>query len=491
MARRPKSNQRRSGSRMLDAVLRKDFVAFIEKVFQTVSGADDYVANWHIEAMAHALELVRIGVNNRLGIFLPPRHLKSIVVSVAYPAWVLAQKPSCRIMVVSHSLDLAVTLQRQFRQVVESDWYLRLFPHMARAARKDTETEFVTHAGGGRLAVSVGGSITGRGAEIIIVDDPMKAEMANSAAEETKVRTWFDQTLSTRLNNKKSGAMILVMQRLSVGDLAAHAVNDFWVTLELPAIAQKIEAIPLYGSGVARRHPGELLHPERESEAEYDQLRAQLGTAGFNAQYLQAPIPAGGGMLRLEWFRRYRTLPDRRTWTRILHSWDTAVEDNDNADYSVWQKWVVAPGGIYLVDQLRRRILFPELRQIALKLIANDQPHHILIEHAASGRFLAQEVWVTLPLRERPKRVPRIVPVRDKISRAGQVSALIERGEVFLPAQADFLPELEAEIQAFPKAKHDDQIDAMTQALGFWQNDILCQQKPRVFLIHGVRDRYA
>jgi len=472
---------------MLEAVLRSDFIAFVEKVFQTVSGADDYAENWHIEAMAHALELVRIGVNNRLGIFLPPRHLKSIVVSVAYPAWVLAQEPSCRIMVVSHSLDLAVTLQRQFRQVVESDWYLRLFPHMSRQARKDTETELVTYAGGGRLAVSVGGSITGRGAEIIIVDDPMKAEMANSAAEESKVRTWFDQTLSTRLNNKKSGAMILVMQRLSVGDLAAHAVNDSWVTLQLPAIAQKIEAIPLYGGGMARRRPGELLHPERESEAEYDQLRAQLGTAGFNAQYLQAPIPAGGGMLRLEWFRRYRALPDRRTWTRILHSWDTAVEDNDSADYSVWQKWVVAPGGIYLVDQLRHRMLFPELRQTALELIAEDQPDHILIERAASGRFLAQEVWVTLPLRERPKRVPRIVPVRDKISRAAQVSALIERGEVFLPEQGDFLPELEAEIQAFPKARHDDQIDAMTQALGFWQNDIMRQQKARVFLIHGAR----
>lgn len=485
MTRRPHSKRPRTSARTFDALLRKDFVAFIEKVFQTVSSADDYLANWHVEAMAGALEQCRTGATKRLGIFLPPRYLKSIVVSVAFPAWVLAHNPSCRLMVVCHALDLAITLHRQFRQVIESDWFLRAFPHMRGAPRKDTETEYVTHAGGGRMAVSVGGSITGRGGEIIIIDDPMKAEMANSAAEETRVRTWFDQTLSTRLNNKKSGVMILAMQRLSIGDLAAHAVKDHWTTLSLPAIAQTAERIPLYGGASARRRPGDLLHPDREGEAELAHMRAQLGSAGFEAQYQQAPIPLGGGMLRLEWFGRYSALPDRRTWQRILHSWDTAVSDNDGADYSVWQRWIVTAGGIYLAQQIRRRLLYPDLRRLAFRILDQDEADHILIEQAASGLYLSQEVFERFSLRERRRRVPRIVPVRDKVTRAAQVSALIEDGKVFLPENKDFLPEFEAEIRAFPEGAHDDQVDAMTQALAFWQNAILHRQTARAYLIRG------
>ena len=213
-----------SDQALLAAILRQDLGAFVAKVFQTVSPGDLYLHNWHIDAIVYALLQVHAGYTRRLIITQPPRSLKSICASVGFVAWSLGHDPSKRFACVSYSQELAATFARQFRVVVLSDWYRALFPNVRLA--KDTETECVTTKGGGRITIPVGGSFTGRGADIIIVDDPMKAGDAQSETARRTVNDWYGTTLLSRLDDKEKGAIILVMQRLHEDDLAGKLLRE-------------------------------------------------------------------------------------------------------------------------------------------------------------------------------------------------------------------------------------------------------------------------
>jgi len=220
---------------VLSALLRSDLHSFVRKVFKTVLPGSTYLPNWHIDAIVYQLMRVHHGESRRLLINQPPRSLKSICVSIAYVAWLLGHKPGCRIIVVSYSNDFAVELHRQFRMVIDSEWYRALFPAMRVA--KDTGTELVTTMGGSRYATSVGGTLTGRGADLIIIDDPLKAEDANSELARKRVIDWYGGTLVSRLNDKENGPIVVVMQRLHQDDLAGHLIRQSggWHFLELPA----------------------------------------------------------------------------------------------------------------------------------------------------------------------------------------------------------------------------------------------------------------
>ena len=223
--------------RILDALYRRQLSAFTARCFAEVNGGQAFDQNWHIDALTWHLTQVANGSIKRLLITLPPRSLKSLSASVAFPAWVLGHDPSRRIVCVSYASDLAVELANKTRQIIASDWYKRLFLSTRVDPRKDTETEVRTTKGGYRLSTTVGGSLTGRGGSIIIIDDPMKAADANSDVARNKTNNWFDQTLLTRLDNKKDDAIILVMQRLHVDDLAGHVLKlGGWTHLN-PAIS--------------------------------------------------------------------------------------------------------------------------------------------------------------------------------------------------------------------------------------------------------------
>src|SRR5262245_36465580 len=200
-----------SDQRILQAVLRQDLGAFTAKVFCTVSPGDRYIHNWHIDAITYTLTQVHRGQNRRLIITQPPRTLKSICTSVGFVAWSIGHDPSKRFACVSYSHELAALFSRQFRKVVMSDWYLATFPSVRLV--KNTETECTATMGGGRFAVPVGGSFTGRGADIIIIDDPLKADDAQSERARRALNDWYATTLISRLNDKQTGAIILVMQR--------------------------------------------------------------------------------------------------------------------------------------------------------------------------------------------------------------------------------------------------------------------------------------
>jgi len=257
--------------RVLQAILRTDLPSFIRKVFATVSPGEAYCHNWHVEAIACQLMPVQQGQTLRLLINQPPRSLKSICISVAYVAWTLGQDPTRRFIVASYSGDFAAELHRQFRQVVKSAWYAELFP--GTQWEKETAQEFVTTRGGGRYATSVGGTLTGRGGDTIIVDDPLNANEAQSEVARKKVIDWYGGTLVSRLNDKRTGAIIAVMQRLHEDDLAGHLLRQGgWAHLDMPAIALEDEAVDLGHGKIHLRRVGDVLHPERESLGRGDHL---------------------------------------------------------------------------------------------------------------------------------------------------------------------------------------------------------------------------
>ena len=258
-----------------------------------------YLPNWHIDAIVHQLMRVHGGEISRLLINQPPRSLKSICVSVAYVAWLLGHDPARRVIVVSYSNEFAAELHRQFRMVIDAPWYRALFPGMRPA--RDTGTELVTTAGGSRYATSVGGTLTGRGADLIIVDDPLKAEEAMSEAARKRVIDWYGGTLVSRLNDKETGPIVVVMQRLHENDLAGHLLDQGgWEHLDLPAIAVDDSVIPLGHGKLMTRRIGDILHPERESKDTLDRIKAEIGSLMFSAQYQQRPVPLEGNLIRRE-----------------------------------------------------------------------------------------------------------------------------------------------------------------------------------------------
>jgi len=282
-------------SAILAALLRTDLRYFVWKCFQTILPRGRYDRNWHIDAMIYQLLQVRDGQISRLLINVPPRSLKTICVSVAYVAWLLGHDPTRRIIVVSYSNELAAELHRQFRMVIDAGWFRDLFPAMR--AAKDTGTELVTTAGGCRYAGSLS-TVAGRGADLIVVDDPLKYEEAMSEVARKRAIDDF-QAIIPRLNDKKRGAIVVTMQRLHEDDLAGHLLREGnWCHLDLPAVAVEDSVIAIGRNKVVTRRVGDVLHPERESREVLERLKQEMGSLKFSAQYQQRPVPEEGNLIQ-------------------------------------------------------------------------------------------------------------------------------------------------------------------------------------------------
>ncbi|MBV8132032.1 MAG: hypothetical protein JO282_05895 [Alphaproteobacteria bacterium] len=236
--------------------------------------------NWHFEVTAGKLAAVRDGRIRRLLVCVPPRHPKSHLTSIAFPAWCPGQDPSAQLICASYAQELADKLSRDCRRIVASDWYQRLFPTRL-SPRHQAVPEFETTAQGCRVATSVGGVLTGRGADIIVIDDPLKPEEALSQAQRQAANEWYDHTLYSRLNEKLTGAIVLIMHRLHEDDLAGHMLaQEDWDVVRLPAIADENElhrVETVFGRQSFRRKAGEVLHPEREPLEMLEQIRRTIG----------------------------------------------------------------------------------------------------------------------------------------------------------------------------------------------------------------------
>jgi predicted phage terminase large subunit-like protein len=447
--------------RYLDALLRNNFSAFVHKVFVTLNPGQIFDPNWHIAAIGYQLERVRSGEEPRLIINMPPRSLKSIVASIAFPAFALGHDPSLRIICISYSGDLAKKLSNDFRAIIESSWYRRIFPGTQIGEYKNSESEIELTARGSRLATSVGGTLTGRGGNIIIIDDPLKPDDALSEAKRSAVNQWFDNTLMTRLDDKRTGAIVLVMQRVHMDDPTGFLLgrSPNWTVLSLPAIAIADEVIPLSAERSHTRRAGEALSPREPIEV-LEKLKQQIRSSDFSAQYQQLPIPPGGVMVKPHWIKRYSELPPKSDWQQVLQSWDTASKGGADNDWSVCTTWIVTKTRqFYLAHVWRQRVDYPALKSSVLRLAREWNANRVLVEDTGTGIALVQE------LRSNIMGITAIKPEDDKETRMAIASAPIESGHVFLPEQALWLADLETELFSFPVGRHDDQVDSISQAL--------------------------
>jgi predicted phage terminase large subunit-like protein len=449
------------------ALLRRDLVSFAQCCFRELNPRTRFAMSWHIEIIAAKLAALRGGKIRRLVINLPPRHLKSLLASVAFPAWCLGHDPSTQILCVSYAQDLADKLSRDCRHIVASDWYRGVFPTRL-SPQRAAMPEFDTTAQGCRLATSVGGVLTGRGADLIIIDDPLKPEEALSQAQRQTANEWYDHTLYSRLNDKLAGAIVLIMHRLHEDDLTGHVLaQEAWDVVRFPAIAEDDEAQlvdTVLGPQHFARRRGEALHPQREPCAVLEHIRRTIGEYNFAGQYQQAPAPLGGGLVKPAWFGRY--LPEElpAAFERVVQSWDTANKATELSDFSVCTSWGVLGKNLYLIDVLRRRMEYPELKRAVREQYERFNPAVVLIEDKASGTQLIQEL-----IAEGLHTVTRYRPQSDKIMRMHAQTAMIENGFVHVPERAPWLAQYLHELTAFPNGKHDDQVDSTAQMLDWFK----------------------
>ncbi|GHM58616.1 MAG: hypothetical protein sL5_03510 [Candidatus Mesenet longicola] len=432
----------------------KLLINFIELCFDTVSPGYKYYNTWHIKIIADVLQAAFSGKVTRIIVNMPPRSMKSICISVAWPAWILGIRPEARIIVASYSQILSLKHSLDTRCILQSDWYRELFPETKLA--QDTQYKFQTTKMGFRFATSVGGTLTGEGGDFLIVDDPLTPMQAASERMRSRANAWFDQTFATRLNDRKTGVIVVVMHRLHPDDLTGHLLEKSgWHHLCLPMIAEEKQTIYSQMRDVLYvREKGELLLPVEKKDVE--QIKIELGTYAFAAQYQQHPLSEC--QIKQEWIKRYRDYPGDLSY--VTQSWDTA--NSQDKDFSACTTWAKVDNMFYLLDSYRAKLEYPSLKQQVLFLAKRWRPHAILIEAKASGQQLIQELkaYSILP-------IIKIIPSANKITRFHQTVPLIEAGRVFLPHRAVWLSDFEYELFMFPKVQYDDQVDSMTQYLNW------------------------
>lgn len=450
------------------AMCRSDFITFASKVFIELNSGNTFKANWSHDAISHVLKQVQDGHERRLILNASPRSLKSTIASVAWPAYLLGHDPTLEIMCISHNLALAAELAFQFRKIVKSVWYREVFPHMAAKPETDNETTFRTSQGGVRHAVSVGSGITGLGADILVIDDPIDTDHANNPDACATTNNWIAKTLMSRLNDKTTGRIILVMQRVSIHDTTAFFLGkEQWKLLSLPAKTDVDREIPLFDGNTYHWKQGELLHPEFLPEAELQRQRNYMGVAAYNAQYLQRPIPSGGGHIDLSLFRRFEDLPQE--CDRTLISVDAASGMKSGSQTAV-QVWRYANGQLYLQALGVGYWAFPDTVKTVFWAIDKFNADHVLVEHASSGAALLEELDAKYPHFTHPGFLQAIRPRLGKVERMAKAMLMVEQGRVHLPADAPWLEKLEQELQGFPEAALNDQVDAMSQAINWIQD---------------------
>lgn len=407
---------------------------------------------WHHRLIADRLEAVERREISRLMIFMPPRHGKSLLGTQIFPAWFLGRHPDRSIITATYGQELADDFGRTVRNMVSDPFHRAIFPEFRLADDSASMRRFGTTAGGSYFAVGRGGSLTGRGAHLLLIDDPLKdAEEARSEATRRALHEWYSSVAYTRL--QPGGAVVVISTRWHEDDLAGRLLREDpkgWDVLNWPAIAEVDEAF---------RRAGEALWPEKFPLEKLEGIRAVLGGGPFASLYQQHPAAAEGAIFKREWWRFFREQPPLK---RIVQSWDTAFKNGTENDYSACTTWGVADNGYYLLWFWRGRVEFPELKKRMQWLAEQWKPHQILVEDKASGQSLIQELRYASALPIIPIKVDK-----DKLARAEAITPLIEAGRVFLPEFAPWLSDYVDELAAFPTGVHDDAVDSTTQALNY------------------------
>jgi predicted phage terminase large subunit-like protein len=474
---------------------RRSLRDFIAAAWPLVEPATPFVSNWHIDVMSDHLEAATRGEIKRLVINVPPRHMKSLQVSVFWPAWVWLNHPERRFLYASYAQQLSMTHSVIARRLIGSKGTRPapggpavggllerfgyqglleiLFPAAERWALcgdQNQKRRFENTSSGFRLATSVGGTVTGEGGDILVLDDPHKPEEAQSDITRQGVLDWHDGTWATRLNDAGRGVQVIVMQRLHERDLTGHLLErGGFQHLCLPAEYEPKH--PFVWPDDPRTEPGEVLWKKKWGYKWLAEKQVELGSYGYAGQYQQRPSPADGGILKRAWWRHHTKLPEPRS---LVISWDMTFKDTDGSDYVVGQLWIRDLGNKFLVAQIRARLAFTDTLRAVVDLRDYTQKRwpgkslSILVEDKANGPAVINTL---------KRKVPGLIavdPKGGKESRAHAVAPEIESGNIYLPSGHIAAPAgyeetpTEAfveECASFPNGAHDDQVDAMSQAL--------------------------
>ena len=418
-----------------------------------------FIGGRHHGIMAKAFERVASGELKRLIINMPPRHTKSEFASYLLPAWFLGRYPEKKIIQTAHTAELSVGFGRKVRNLVDSSDYKKIFPSIALRADSKAAGRWSTNKGGEYFAIGVGGAVTGKGADLLIIDDPHSEQEARSPDGSVfdPVYEWY--TSGPRQRLQPGGAIVIVMTRWHQRDLAGQILkasqqrdgSDEWEVIQLPAILPS----------------GNSLWPEFWPKPELEKLKAELPASKWSAQYQQDPTAEENAIIKREWWRKWEE-KQPPPCEFIIQSWDTAFLKTERADYSACTTWGVFypdedEGGnanIILLDAFKDRMEFPELKSVAMKTYNEWEPDACIVEAKAAGMPLIFE------LRQMGMPIGEFTPSRgnDKIARVNAVSDLFASGVVWTP-QTSWAEEVMEEFASFPVGEHDDLVDSSTQAL--------------------------
>lgn len=426
-----------------------------------------YVHGWHIDCICEHMEAVVNGEIKRILINIPPRHMKSISISVGLCPWAWLQKPSLQFLYSSYASTLSIRDGVKARRIIDSPVYKSRWGNkFTLTSDQNTKIRFDNMNGGYRISTSVDGMTTGEGGDIIVIDDPNNVKEAESDVTRNSTNAWFDEVMQSRFNDPKTGALVVIQQRTNALDLSGHILKkygtDEYYHLILPAEYEpKTKSISWGGWVDPRTEDGELLWPERFGREEIDRLKNALGAYAAAGQLQQRPSPRDGGIVPIAKFNRYKKRPSHDEILRLSLVFDTAQKDKELNDYSVCEVWAETSCGFYLLHVWRKKCQFPELKRMAIALCEEWGPHEVVIEDKSSGTSLIQ------CLKEETK-----FPIigddpgpQSKILRMENESTMIEAGLVYIPENDGTIPwlaEFEDECLTFPNGEHDDQIDPMS-----------------------------
>jgi len=452
---------------LADAIYRTHFGAFTCQAFQALNPGRRLIPSWHIDVICYQLQQMLEGnVGKRLVLNLPPRTLKSFIVSTALPAWLLGRDPSARIICASYSEEFSTKFSRDCRALLETPFYARVFPGTKLNPKKASEVEFETTKRGYRLTTSVGGTLTGRGCGILLVDDPLNANDGESELARRSVIDWFRGTALSRLDDLSNSLIVIAMQRLHVDDLSGVMIEQDWPKLVIPAIAVEPTDYVKGEDDVYHRPTGELLQPQRDTPEALEELRRAVGSRVFAAQYQQNPTPPEGNMIKAEWLQRYDTVPERKKFTQVVLSCDPAGKAGANNDYTAMIVVGVQDKAFYVLAVSRGHWKVLQMRERIHALVEEWKVDLVIIEDTSSGMGLIQL------LKEDPRLdVVGRCPDADKETRMARQQARFEAGRILLPNEAVWLADFEGEVLAFPSGRYDDQVDALLQFLEWFANN--------------------
>lgn len=474
----------------------RHFHEYVPQAWRVLEPNTKFLNNWHIRLICEYLEAVKNGDIKRLIVNIPPRFMKSVLITVMWPSWLWINDPSLRFIFGSYSLSLSLKHSLDRRNLIQSQWYQSNWgDRVTLSDDQNQKSEFQNTKTGYMFATSVGGTVTGRGAKVIILDDPLNPEEAFSDTMRDTCNRWIDQTLSTRLDDKKNGAIVLVMHRLHEKDATGHLLNKVndtgdpdWTVLSLPAVAPKTTVLTYPMSKIEQvREVDDVLWPERETLEMLQVQQRAMGSYAYAGQYQQEPAPLGGGLIKEAWWRFYDpAMFDLQKIEQWIQSWDLNVVETKKGSFMVGQVWGRVGAQIFLIDQIRKRVDFPDaVKAIMAMSLKWPLTGAKLIENKANGPA------VISTLSSKIGGIIAMDPKTGKETRTAGISYLIEAGNVYIPnqEQVSWVREFLAECSKFPNYGTDDQVDTMTQALDYLSFFVLNSNGAEQLAVFGGKPR--